>query len=84
MHEVEEVRADDRVRVEAEQRVPGRRCVDDRADWIHDRDEVVNTLENELLERGQIDEVVARCSLHHERIGFAHSFPRTRRPEVSV
>ena len=78
MHELEEGRADDRVRVQPEQRVPGRRRVDDRPHRVHDRDQVVDALEHELLESRQVDEVVARRVAHHERIGPAHLTPRRR------
>jgi len=84
MDELEARRADDRSRVQPEQRDPGGRRVNDRPYRVHDRDQVVDALEHELLEGRQVDEVVARRVAHHERIGPAHLTPRTGQPDVSV
>jgi hypothetical protein len=70
--ELDEGGADDRVRVPAEQGAPRRRGVHDRPDRVHDRDEVVDPLEHELLEGRQVDEVLARRFPRHERIGLGH------------
>src|SRR5207253_9352675 len=75
MDELHERLAGDRIRVPAEQRAPRRRRVHDRPQRVEDRDEVVDALEDEVLERRQIDEVVTRRFAHHGRIGPAHLTP---------